>query len=294
MTWRVGILSANIYYDLSDGVDYVLTGLDGIAAAPVMRITERGPLQHGESDFGYRLQSRRIALALLARGGDTAAWLARRTLLMRILRSSATPLLLRIEGGGLVRQIDCHLAGALEMAPDDLSPGWQRVGIELYAPDPTWYDPVGEATTFMLGGGGALAVPLAVPVSVGASTIDSAIPITYLGTWSAFPIVTIRGPITNPIISNLATGDQLNFTGTTIGAGDEYRIDCRYGHKTVVRLSDSANRVQDLTADSHLATFAVVAHPDVLDGINSVRVRGSGLTAASAVFLSYHTRYVGV
>ncbi len=296
MTWTVSVLSRGVEYDLSDGADYLLTGIDGIGHAAVRRLSERGPMQHGETDLGYRLQPRRIALAIEARGGDRAAWLARREELMRILRASDHALSLRLSRGTTWRrQIDCYLSGEMAMAADNLlAPLWQRVAVELVAPDPTWYDPAGVSVPFSLGGGGLLAIPLAVPMQVGASSIDQSIVVQYAGTWDAYPIITAVGPITNLLIQNNTLGDKLDFSGVTIAAGDSYVIDCRYGYKTVTRTSDSATRIQDLTADSNLATFRIGAHPDVPSGTNSIRVAASGLTAASAIYIQYHTRYVGV
>lgn len=295
MDWVVSVISRDTEYVLSDATDYLLTGIDGIGHAPIGRIAERGPMQHGETSLGYRLQPRRIVLAIEARGGDRAAWLERRDAVIRIFRASDRPLSLRLTNGAWRRQIDCYLAGELGMAPEaPLAPLWQRLAIELYCPDPTWYDPVGQSVSFNLGGGGLLAIPLAVPTQVGASSIDQSIAIQYDGTWDAYPTITAVGPLANLLIQNNTLGDKLDFGGVTINAGDSYVIDCRYGYKTVTRTSDSANRIQDLTADSNLATFRIGAHPDVPDGTNSIRVRASGLTAASAIYIQYHTRYVGV
>ncbi len=295
MSWTLSVVSAGSEYDLSDNVNYLLAGIDGIAAAPVARITERGPMQHGESDFGFRLQPRRISLALLDWGGDTAAWFARREEIMRIFRSTNEPIQLRIAWDNQVRQVDCYLIGMMEMPPAvGLVPGWQKVGIELIAPDPTFYDPVGVTVTFALGGGGTLSVPLSVPMQVGSSVIDQSIPIYYTGTWDAFPIITARGPITDLLVQNNSLGDKLDFTGTTIAAGDQYIIDCRYGRKMVTRQSDGANRVQDLSADSNLATFRIGAHPNPPGGINSIRVKASGLTSGSCIYIQFNSRYVGV
>ena len=293
--WNLSVISAGTEYPLSDNRDYVLTGLDGIAGAPVERITEQGPMQHGVSDRGYRLRPRKLVLALSVRCGDAADWFARRHELLRMFRPGREPVRLRLTSGPVVRQIDCHIDGTLEMTPDvNWGTRWQRVGIELYAPDPTWYDPAGRTAAFSLGGGGLLAIPLAVPMAVGSSTIDQSLQIKYEGTWDAAPIITLRGPMTDPVITNQTLGDKLDFTGTSIAAGNSYVIDCRYGYKTVTRTSDGANRIQDLTHDSDLATFRIGAHPDVRDGYNSIRVSASGLTVASVVYLQYYTRYIGV
>lgn len=290
---NVTIISAGEEYPLSG--DVLLTGIDGIGMAQTERILESGPLQHGKRDRGYRLQERRIALAVTLLSSDFGDWLGRRQQLMRALRSTDEPLRLRIVEGEIIRQIDCYLSGMMAMPVEaGAAPRWQSVGIELLAPDPTWYDPEGSAISFQLGGEQKFEVPLKVPVSVGASAIDQSIAVPYGGTWDAFPIITIMGPITSPVLTNLSLGDKLDFTGITIANGDRYTIDCRYGHKTVFRASDGANRIMDLSDDSNLATFRLGAHPEVVDGDNSIRISGSGLTAASKVILQYNTRYVGV
>jgi len=294
MTWTVSVLSRGVEYDLSDGADYLLTGIDGIGHAAVRRLSERGPMQHGETDLGYRLQPRRIALAIEARGGDRAAWLARREELMRILRASGRALSLRLSRGTWRRQIDCYLSGEMAMAADNLlAPLWQRVAVELVAPDPTWYDPAPVTLEYSGGGGEGTMVPTPVPTFVGASDLDQTQVVNYAGTWETYPVVRILGPIQDAKIENTSTGEVLDFDGTTIAAGHYYEIDCRYGRKSVTD-GAGANKIADLAADSNLATFHIGAHPDVLNGVNAIRASGLGVSSATRVRLTYYTRYVGV
>lgn len=294
MTWTVSMLSHGVEYDLSDGADYLLMGIDGIGHAAVRRLSERGPMQHGETDLGYRLQPRRIALAIEARGGDRAAWLARREELMRILRASDRALSLRLSRGAWQRQIDCYLAGEMAMAADNLlAPLWQRVAVELVAPDPTWYDPVPTTLQFDGGGGKGTMVPTPVPTFVGASGLDQTQAVNYAGTWETYPVVRILGPIQDAKIENTSTGEKLDFAGVTIAAGHYYEIDCRYGRTSVVD-DAGTNKIADLTADSNLSTFAIRADPDVWEGWNALRVTGTNISAATLVRLTYHERYVGV
>ncbi len=294
MTWMVSIISRGVELCLSDNADYLLTGIDGIGHAAVARISERGPMQHGESDLGYRLQPRRIVLAVEMRGGDRAAWLARRAELIGHLRSSERSLQLRLARDGWMRQIDCYLAGEMMMAPDNLlAPLWQGVGIELVAPDPTWYDPVPTTLQFDGGGGEATTVPTPVPTMVGSSEFMQLRVVGYNGSWEAAPVVRVVGPIQGARIENTSTGEKLDFAGVTIAAGHYYEIDCRYGRTSVVD-DAGTNKIADLTADSNLSTFAIRAHPDVLDGKNALRVAGTNISAATLVRLTYYTRYVGV
>ena len=105
--------------------------------------------------------------------------------------------------------------------------------------------------------------------------------------------VRITGPITDAVITNNATSEKLDFTGTTIAAGDYYEIDCRYGYKTVVD-STGANQIADLTSDSDLVSFHIAPDPEVGGGINSITITGTSITAATTAFVSGKTRLIGV
>ncbi len=295
MTWQLSLLADGQEVVLTDRDDYVLTGVKGLAGPPITRISQRGPMQHGATDAGYRLGPRHIALGLLMRGGDDLIWLNMRYLFQRITRVRDQAVQLRLSYEDIVRQIDCYLNGTLEMDPDaDTGTRWQRIALELVAPDPTWYDPNYITNIFALGGGGqAMQVPLTIPWPVGASAIDQSLPIYYPGSWDAFPIITVEGPIANCIITNTILGTKLDFTGLSIGAGEKRIIDCRYGYKSVVN-ELGQNRVYNLTNDSHLATFRIGSHPDVQGGYNTLRVQGTNITAGTRILVQYHVRYIGV
>ncbi|MBX6770887.1 MAG: phage tail family protein [Chloroflexi bacterium] len=296
MTWTLSIIAGGAEINVSDGQDYILTGLDGIGMAPANRIIEQGPQQHGASDRGFRLQPRKIALSLLARGGSDSDWWQRRNSLLALLRPSDTPLALRLtRSDGTVRQIDCYYSAELGLAVDpDLRASWQPVVVELLAPDPTWYDPTGTTITYGIGGAGdQMTVPLAIPWHVGASSINTTRQVTYSGTWDAYPVITVIGPATNLVITNETLGDKLDFTGVSLGAGERRIIDCRYGQKTVTD-ANGTNRIADLTADSNLATFRIGAHPNPPGGVNSIRVSAQNITAGTEIYLQFNARYIGV
>lgn len=147
---------------------------------------------------------------------------------------------------------------------------------------------------FALGGGsGGFNVPLTIPMSVGASTLNVTSVIDYGGTWRSSPVIVMTGPITNPVILNTTTNEKLDFTGTVLGSGTTYTIDTRYGYKTVVDQT-GANKIADLTNTSDLATFHLAADPEATDGLNSIQVTGTGVTSATSVFVQYYERFVGV
>jgi len=294
MSEKLEVIVGATTYDLSDFVNLTHLKNSGFGMAPVKQIAENGPMQHGVSYVGFRLQPRKLGLVLLLEATDEADYWEQRNRLLRIFKPHSQPIYLRHTAGDRVRQIDCYYDGELDLGSDGRMLYAHQVPVALFAPDPTWYDPDGASHVFMLGGGQAMNVPLAVPWQVGASAIDQSIVVAYAGSWDAYPTILIDGPVTGLLVQNNTLGDKLDFTGVTIPAGETYVIDCRYGYKTVIRQSDGANRIQDLTADSNLATFRVGAHPEPLDGVNSLRVKGTGITAGTRVVIQYKPRYVGV
>jgi hypothetical protein len=278
---------------LSDGAPFAVLSADG-GMADVARITERGPLQQGDSDIDFRLQPTLSTLGLIAYASDIGAHFDVRARLLEIFRPSRTPLVLRwtLENGA-VRQLDCHVAGRLAFNSIDMRGFTQRCAVPLRAADPTLYDPAQVAVTYGVGGGGdSWTIPWAVPWGIGAATVDQTRTIVYAGSWRTFPVITITGPITNPVITNLTTGDKLDFTGITIAAANTYTIDLAYGRKTITNQL-GANKIADLTNDSDLATFALEANPEAPGGVNSIRVTGTGATSATEIYLQYYPRYVG-
>lgn len=285
-------------FDLSDGLVRAHLGNAGFGLSGVRRLSERGPLQHGATDVGFRLEPRVIQLVLLAYGSDPLAYFTRRDELLSIFSPRDEAIRLRFtRPDGSVRQIDCHYSGGLALDSNDrLGPYSQKVGVTLVCPDPTWYDPQTVTVNFGISAGsGAFEVPLAVPVQVGTSDLDQTKSVAYTGTWDAFPVITVYGPVSDLTITHQTTGDTLELPGVSIGAGDYYTFDTRYGSKLVYRNGDRTdNRLAELSTDSSLATFRLLRRPDAPGGVNTFQVTGSGANAQTAIYLSYNPRYVGV
>jgi hypothetical protein len=282
-------------YSLNDGTYVYWIGEDGVGNTPSRRITEQGPLQHGDTDVDVRLDPRVFRESFQIIPASLSAHYDARKALLRFLRPSATKMQLKWTlDNGDVRQIDCVVIDGPNFASTEREGFAQKLVVQFRAADPTFYDPTQIATTFGVGAGaGAFSYPLSFPVSFGGSTVNQTRTITYDGTWREYPVIVIAGPITNPIISNLTTGDKLDFTGITISAGDSYTIDCRYGYKTVTNAAGT-NKIADLTNDSDLATFSLEAAPDVAGGNNDIQVTGTSANATTQVYLRYYNRYVGI
>jgi hypothetical protein len=277
--------------DISDLVRYHVVDFDGFGAPPVRRLTQRGPQQNGDTDIGYRLDARTMRLTVQSYGSTSANFHSRREELLSLLKPGTDAVKLRWTYNSTTqRQIDCHLSGGLSLGSQSFLKNNFRDVIELRASDPTWYDPTGGSVTFALSAGGTgMPFPLIVPITFGASTLSASqsISLSDVNAWDTFPIIYVTGPVTNLILTNTATGDVLDFTGSSVGGGVTYTIDLRYGYKTVID-STSTNRISQLTAASNIATWRLVP------GNNSISVAGTSATAATTIVVQYNQRYIGV
>lgn len=279
--------------DISDLINYHVVEFDGFGMSPVRRLTQRGPLQNGDTDVGFRLDPRTMRVAVLAYSSTPAAMHTKREQLLGMLYpgESTNPVKLRWTYNGTTqRQIDCHVQGGLSLGSSGLIKNNWRDVVEFRASDPTWYDPVGGSVQFaQTGGGTPWAVPVVFPTNFGASNLSGSatIDLSDANAWDTYPIIYATGPVTNLVITNTATGDKLDFTGSSIGGGVTYTIDLRYGNKTVID-STSTNRINQLTSDSNTATFRLVR------GNNTITVTGTSITAATNIYIQYNTRFVGV
>jgi hypothetical protein len=222
-------------YNLSDGSLAIRIAEDGTGMAPSRRITDRGPLQHGDTDTDYRLEPRIIRQSFMITPATMSEHYASRKTLHTLFRPSNTAMKLRWTlDNGDVRQIDCYPVAGPDFGTQDREGFAQKFVVQFRAPSPLFYDPTGISVTYGVDSGTVgFIFPISFPVEFGSSTVNQTRTITYNGTFEEYPIVIIQGPITNPVITNITTGDKLDFTGTTINSGTTYTIDLRYGVKTV-------------------------------------------------------------
>lgn len=283
-----------VTYPLDDGTYCYWVGDDGLGMAPMHRLSERGPLQHGDTDRGYRLDPRMIRLVLDIVATTRASLFSKRTSLMGILSPVNSNVILQLALDSGTYRINTNYVAQMAM-PSSERLGWnQTVVVDLKANDPTWYKSTGDSLSFSLAAGGdSLEVPTEIPMVVGGSTINTITSATNNGSFYTYPTIRITGPIQNCVITNSTSGDKLDFTGTTISGGDYYDINLRYGYKTVTNAAGT-NKIADLTSDSDLATWNLLPDPDAVDGINSIQVTGIAASEETNVYLHWYERYIGL
>ena len=264
---------------LSLGMDnFIYEQLQGIELPPIERYIESSPLQHGASDYGFRLSSRSLSFQLHLRANSPLSFYTLRSELIHILRPYYTlaPSILetKLPDESIWRmQVFCT---SLNFTPyanvrgkgGTTSPYVQTASFTLSAPNPVWYQHTGATTTYFY-----------------QADIPSTKNITYTGSWLCHPYpFSVRGPIAHPILTNLSADTKLDLD-YIIPNNQTVLIDLRPGYKTI--LLGSTSLLPYLSADSDLDTFYFLPTPEAMDGLNSIKVEGTSLGANTRVAIAF-------
>jgi hypothetical protein len=125
-------------------------------------------------------------------------------------------------------------------------------------------------------------------MSLSDSTTDAqTLPIAYNGNLPEYPTISIRGPVTNPSVTNLTTGEILDFGTVVIGAGTTYVINTHPQYRTVY--AGTVNKRRELTQDSDLDSFHI--DPAAVGGTNVLYLNGTAMGTATAFTVTWYERY---
>lgn len=111
------------------------------------------------------------------------------------------------------------------------------------------------------------------------------------GDLPVYPYITLRGPMVNPIITNVTTGKVIDLVGLTLGSADTYYIDLTGGDKTILNLSGSS-QLATMGTPTQLAEWYLAPSPIATGGTNSIRVQGGSTSTATRVEILYHNQYM--
>jgi len=288
ITYTVGATLFNLDgYDAASGLTFNYLGDQGFGLAPLHRITQRGPMQQGDTDVDFRLDPRVLQLPLYVDTTTIDAYYAARGRLLSVFSPSNTVGTITVTTTAWTRSIDVKVLGGLSFDTDPKVGYGLRTVVQLRADDPTWYDAVAQT---IIGAAGIAGTPTAYPVvyprTYGTANINATTTFVNNGTWLSYPIITAIGPITGLVITNNTTGQVITTSGS-ISAGRTYTYDLRYGKKTVYDDLGN-NQIATVAASSNLATWAIVS------GINSITIAATSSSSPASVQIVYYVRYVGI
>lgn len=306
-------LTEFLAYITPDGIEYPLDArnlrflvspVTGLGIPSMSLDTQRGGLQHGYTLLNYRLDPRVIQFVVREQGKNRQDRQDIRDEIIDIFRPNRWSVWDVIELGqlkkilpdGSVRYLDVFAdATPFEpVAPLDWDEWSVVTPFRLIAPDPTWYDPTAVTVAFVPDPPtDELAFPITFPIVFASSPVlDSNLVISYEGTWATYPTITITGPVTNPKITNVTTGEYIELD-YTVSSGETVTITLGFGEKTVENQSGD-NLIGSVTPESDLATFHIAPDPEAADGDNTINAYGSSADLSTVLSVSYNLRDVGI
>ena len=297
-----------------DGKTFDLDGLqskwilseEGLGLPQIDYITRSGPFQHGETVIDYRLKPRIIQISIGQKARTRFDYWDFRKELLDTIRPNRTSLATfspftlrkRLPNGSL-RDINVFIERGPIFQGRDLK-HWSETTIEevlrFVAPDPTFFDPTPIIELFSVTNISHWVLPFAFGINddllfgFGAETTVTT---TNTGTWLSYPDICLTGPLSDVIITNVTTGEMLNFVGN-IASGYAVTISLQYGNKTVTG-SDGANLIGRMSDDSDIATFHIEVDPIAVGGVNDITISTQiGVIGESNVEITYNPRYKGI
>jgi hypothetical protein len=147
-------------------------------------------------------------------------------------------------------------------------------------------DPFIYATTGVTSGaisppsGGGYEVPMIVPY-ISAAATGGSVTLNNAGSEKAWPIITLTGPLTTPVVTNATTGVYLQLS-YTIATGDEVIIDM-YNHTITL---DGGSLISTKTSASDWWSIAT--------GNNTISLTTTSSGDTGSMVVAFNTPYIGV
>lgn len=219
----------NGLYFGGEGSPYQILSVDGLESLPGLRVQDdnRG---YADGMFSGRdfLAGRTIGIVFNTFGsGSTSAQENLNTAQQALLpqTSGTTPLYFKIPGSTASEQfINARVRGLRTTIDPNYTYGWIASQLELFCPDPKYYNSNQQVASIIYGNNLGRAYDRTYDLDYGGGTAYRATTVNNAGWATTYPLITLNGPITNPSLGNLTTGNVLNFTCTLI-ASDVLTVD---------------------------------------------------------------------
>lgn len=204
------------------------------------------PADHGAWSSRAFLSPRKISIGGTVVAPTHAGLHAAFRRLKTAVRLSATTFRVA-EDDGIVRTAAVRRDG--EVLARTLTTVRGKWSISLVADDPMLYSEVTHlAGTRLPQVSGGLVAPITPPITIAVVETSNQVTVLNTGDAPARPVMTIQGPVVNPVIQSQDTGQEMRFR-TTLGDADRLVIDCARGS---VILNDSVSRMNTLLGSSFI------------------------------------------
>lgn len=264
---------------LAESGDFILsTGVSGFGIpATSVRIDQSAG--NGGTWRHTRRGVRDVDLPIVILGSDRADVESKLRRLARLLQDGSGPtrIVADYDNGDSLFLEAHYVGGADAQFGTDAGLTFCRWAIQLQAPQPFWESASSQAFTITGGSTGRGLLPQLTKLKVSSSQVLGTVSVTSSADVDVFPVWTIRGPISNLVISN---GSQSFGFNAPLNAGESITIDTEAG--TVVG-DNGSNRYALLSAAPKFFTFPT--------GTTQIQVNGTDTSTSTYIRCEYALRY---
>lgn len=259
-----------------------LTALDGMGSPVPRAVSDLRPSDHGATDATQFYGPRNVALIGNVRADSKAAlWPIVDQLKAKLRLGSIHTFKFRREGLDYDEQMYVRVDSTVDVPLGLMPSPFVTFGVTLFAADPRIY-----STTLVSGtydptdsGLGGLSFPLDFPLDFDVADGSAQLSVDNEGTISSPPVITITGPVTNPIVDNDTSSMSVYTQNLALTAG--------------------SSLVLDMAART--VTLDGVSRPDLIDvsltdwfyiepGVNLLRLRGSDMASGQTTLsVAFHS-----
>jgi len=262
----------------------LLTHIEGTGGAPVEVQMQKAPYQDGETYIDSLLGPRYLDIEGMIWATTPGAIMDRRQRLNRVFNPKLGIGRLRLELGGWAYEIDAAVDSSVAFPSRTKGP-IQTFALSLVCPDPAWRNPDEETWTLASFVGG-FSFPFSFPLSFG--SVGQELDIENKGDMDSPVLIRMTGPLTNPELENVTTGQRISIT-REIRAGETLEINTAFGQKSVTIIDANGNRSNGFHYVSPASEFW-----SLVPGLNTVTYAATEESGNSSVTLSFYHRYSGV
>lgn len=265
--------------ELAESGDFVLaSGVAGFGI-PATSVRIDKSAGNGGTWRHTRRGVRDVDLPIVILGSDRGDVEAKLRRLARLLQDTAGPTrIVANYSNGDALFLEAHYVGGAETQfGTDAGLEYCRWVIQMQAPQPFWESANSQSFTITGGNTGRGLLPQLTKLKVSSSQALGTVSVNSSADVEVYPVWTIRGPISNLVISN---GEQSFGFNATLNAGESVTIDTEAG--TVIG-DNGANRYALLSSAPKLFTFPT--------GTTLIQVNGTGATTDTYIRCDYALRY---
>lgn len=122
------------------------------------------------------------------------------------------------------------------------------------------------------------------------NTVTGSIDYVNDGDVNVWPLITLRGPLVDPVIVNTTMSSTVDLTGLTLGSTDIFTIDLRDGDKRAYL--PQSNQLGSVTDIMSLTRFYLAPAPIAAGGTNTIALTYGSVGTAAYISLQAYNQYL--